>query len=60
MLILGRMKNTRFSKILKRLAEQSPEKKLRIAFNLWQFVDDLRTQGKNYAKRKANATRTTA
>lgn len=54
------MKNTHFSKILKGLAEQSPEKKLRIAFSLWQFVNDLQLQGKNHAKRKANTTRTTA
>ena len=54
------MKNAHFSKILERLAEQSPEEKLRIAFNLWPFVKDLQAESKMYDKRKTNPTGATA
>lgn len=54
------MKKADFSAVLKRLAKQTPEEKLRIAFNLWQFVNDLKTQGESYAKRKTNTPRATA
>ncbi len=54
------MKNVNFSEVLQRLAQQTPEQKLRIAFNLWQFVNDLHAQNKSHGKRKANPTRATA
>lgn len=56
----GSMKNAHFADILKRLRKQTFEEKLRIAFDLWQFVKDLQTQSNNDKKRKANSTRAIA
>lgn len=54
------MKSTQFSKVLKNLAKLSPDVKLRAGFNLWQLVNDLQKQGKNYEVRKTNTSRATA
>lgn len=39
-----------FSKIIVLLAKQNPEEKLRIAFQLTEFVDRLRREGSIYEK----------
>jgi hypothetical protein len=56
----GAMKNNNFSYVLKELAQQTPEQKLRIAFNLWQFVNDLSKLNNTDAKRKTNTSRAAA
>lgn len=47
------MKSNRFNIILKKLSLQSGQEKLHIASQLTQFVNQLRTQGNLYAKKRS-------
>ncbi|MBI2430541.1 MAG: hypothetical protein HYV39_00835 [Candidatus Levybacteria bacterium] len=46
------MKKDAFSNLLYKLSKQSGQEKLRISFQLSQFVRQLRKQGELYAKKK--------
>lgn len=48
------------SKALDYIQNLTPQERIRISFNLWQFAKDLKEKAQAYDENWTNATRTTA